>query len=386
MAGALGVRLGGRNVYFGRVEDRPRLGDGPAASGRDIERAARLSTVVGAARPRPVRRPHAWPARCAGRIAARAPDDRPARRRHPLGRRQERADRRHLPVAAPARREGRAVQGAEHVEQLGHRASTAAGRGGEIGRAQAMQAAACGLAPDVRFNPVLLKPGSDLSSQVVVRGQAVGTVTAANFVSLPAAALDRGVRGAGRAAPRVRGGDLRGGRQPGRDQPARRRLRQHGPGPGGRPAGDRRRRHRPRRRLRVPVRHGRAARPRRTRRTWPGSSSTGSAATRRCSRPGLDTLRELTGRPDLRGAPVRPRPVARRRGLARVRPAAGPARPAAGRAVAAGRGRPAAPHLQRDRRRGARHRAGRTGPADGRAGRAGRGGPHRAARHQVHCG
>jgi len=55
------------------------------------------------------------------------------------------------------------------------------GRGGEIGRAQAMQAAACGLAPDIRFNPVLLKPGSDLSSQVVVLGEAVDTVTAATF-------------------------------------------------------------------------------------------------------------------------------------------------------------------------------------------------------------
>src|SRR5213076_3553575 len=49
--------------------------------------------------------------------------------------------------------------------------------GGEIGRAQALQAAACGLAPSVRFNPVLLKPGSDHSSQVVVRGKAVATVT-----------------------------------------------------------------------------------------------------------------------------------------------------------------------------------------------------------------
>jgi adenosylcobyric acid synthase len=58
------------------------------------------------------------------------------------------------------------------------------GRGGEIGRAQAMQAAACGLAPDLRFNPVLLKPGSDLSSQVVLLGEAVDTVTAANFRSL----------------------------------------------------------------------------------------------------------------------------------------------------------------------------------------------------------
>jgi adenosylcobyric acid synthase len=58
------------------------------------------------------------------------------------------------------------------------------GRGGEIGRAQAMQAAACGLPPDIRFNPVLLKPGSDLSSQVVLLGEAVDTVTAGNYRSL----------------------------------------------------------------------------------------------------------------------------------------------------------------------------------------------------------
>lgn len=55
------------------------------------------------------------------------------------------------------------------------------GRGGEIGRAQAFQAAACGLDPEVRFNPVLLKPGADSSSQVVVLGEAVGTVTATDF-------------------------------------------------------------------------------------------------------------------------------------------------------------------------------------------------------------
>ncbi|WP_431926800.1 cobyric acid synthase [Micromonospora wenchangensis] len=58
------------------------------------------------------------------------------------------------------------------------------GRGGEIGRAQAMQAAACGLVPDLRFNPVLLKPGSDLASQVVLLGEAVDTVTAGNFRAL----------------------------------------------------------------------------------------------------------------------------------------------------------------------------------------------------------
>jgi adenosylcobyric acid synthase len=58
------------------------------------------------------------------------------------------------------------------------------GRCGEIGRAQAMQAAACGLAGEVRFNPVLLKPSTDRESQVVVLGEAVDTVTAGNYRSL----------------------------------------------------------------------------------------------------------------------------------------------------------------------------------------------------------
>ncbi len=55
--------------------------------------------------------------------------------------------------------------------------------GGEIGRAQAMQARAAGLAPSVRFNPILLKPGSDMTSQLVVRGQATGTATATEYWS-----------------------------------------------------------------------------------------------------------------------------------------------------------------------------------------------------------
>ncbi|WP_199439075.1 cobyric acid synthase [Umezawaea beigongshangensis] len=53
--------------------------------------------------------------------------------------------------------------------------------GGEIGRAQAVQAAACGLEPSVRFNPVLLKPGGDRSSQVVVLGRAIGEVSALSY-------------------------------------------------------------------------------------------------------------------------------------------------------------------------------------------------------------
>ncbi|GAA2532050.1 cobyric acid synthase [Pilimelia columellifera] len=55
------------------------------------------------------------------------------------------------------------------------------GRGGEIGRAQAMQAAACGLAPDVRFNPVLLKPSGDMTSQVVLLGDAVGVASGRDY-------------------------------------------------------------------------------------------------------------------------------------------------------------------------------------------------------------
>jgi adenosylcobinamide-phosphate synthase len=49
MAGALGVRLGGRNVYEGRVDDRPFLGDGRTPKPADIRRAARVSGAVGAA-------------------------------------------------------------------------------------------------------------------------------------------------------------------------------------------------------------------------------------------------------------------------------------------------------------------------------------------------
>ncbi|MCP2626886.1 cobyric acid synthase [Mycolicibacterium smegmatis] len=55
--------------------------------------------------------------------------------------------------------------------------------GGEIGRAQAMQARAAGLAPSVRFNPILLKPGGDRTSQLVVRGQVTGSVAAADYIN-----------------------------------------------------------------------------------------------------------------------------------------------------------------------------------------------------------
>lgn len=48
MAGALDVRLGGRNVYLGHAEERPTLGDGRAPAPADVYRAVRLSAAAGA--------------------------------------------------------------------------------------------------------------------------------------------------------------------------------------------------------------------------------------------------------------------------------------------------------------------------------------------------
>ncbi|HZA84067.1 MAG TPA: cobalamin biosynthesis protein, partial [Actinomycetes bacterium] len=48
-AGALGVRLGGTNRYGDRVEQRPALGSGPDPGPDDVDRAVRLSLLVGSA-------------------------------------------------------------------------------------------------------------------------------------------------------------------------------------------------------------------------------------------------------------------------------------------------------------------------------------------------
>jgi adenosylcobyric acid synthase len=53
--------------------------------------------------------------------------------------------------------------------------------GGEIGRAQAVQAQACGLKPHTDFNPVLLKPNTDVGAQVIINGQAIDTMNARTF-------------------------------------------------------------------------------------------------------------------------------------------------------------------------------------------------------------
>ncbi|PTX42797.1 adenosylcobyric acid synthase (glutamine-hydrolysing) [Gemmobacter caeni] len=56
--------------------------------------------------------------------------------------------------------------------------------GGEIGRAQALQALACGVAPHTDMNPVLLKPESDRGAQVVVQGRRLTTTRAAEYAAL----------------------------------------------------------------------------------------------------------------------------------------------------------------------------------------------------------
>lgn len=61
--------------------------------------------------------------------------------------------------------------------------------GGEMGRAQVVQAQACRLEPDVRMNPILLKPNSDIGAQVIVWGKPVGNMDVADYVRYKPKAL-----------------------------------------------------------------------------------------------------------------------------------------------------------------------------------------------------
>ena len=53
--------------------------------------------------------------------------------------------------------------------------------GGEMGRAQVVQAEAAGIPPDVRMNPILLKPTTDVGSQVIVNGGVLGNIRAKDY-------------------------------------------------------------------------------------------------------------------------------------------------------------------------------------------------------------
>jgi len=56
--------------------------------------------------------------------------------------------------------------------------------GGEIGRAQVLQARACGITPSIHMNPVLLKPESETGAQVIVQGRRMANVRAREYGAL----------------------------------------------------------------------------------------------------------------------------------------------------------------------------------------------------------
>ena len=65
------------------------------------------------------------------------------------------------------------------------------GDGGEIGRAQMLQARACRTVPSIHMNPVLLKPQSDRTSQVIVQGRVFGSSSALGFRELRPRLMDK---------------------------------------------------------------------------------------------------------------------------------------------------------------------------------------------------
>ena len=130
----------------------------------------------------------------------RPPQERPAQDRRAGGRRGSRAERPaadcgSLLVAGTTSDAGKSLLTAgicrwlsrQHVrvapfkEQNMSNNSMVTPDGAEIGRAQAMQAAAAGVPPEAAMNPVLLKPGSDHRSQLVVAGHAVGDAEASGY-------------------------------------------------------------------------------------------------------------------------------------------------------------------------------------------------------------
>jgi cobyric acid synthase CobQ len=65
---------------------------------------------------------------------------------------------------------------------------------GEMGRAQVVQAQACRIDPDVRMNPILLKPNDDTGSQVILRGKPVGNMSVTQYIQYKTIAFEEAKR------------------------------------------------------------------------------------------------------------------------------------------------------------------------------------------------
>lgn len=63
-------------------------------------------------------------------------------------------------------------------------------RGGEMGRAQVLQAQACRVDPDVRMNPILLKPSNDTGCQVIILGHPIGNMNVSEYIGYKPKAFD----------------------------------------------------------------------------------------------------------------------------------------------------------------------------------------------------
>jgi adenosylcobyric acid synthase len=92
-------------------------------------------------------------------------------------------------LARAARRRGISVAPFKPQNMSNNAAVTS--DGGEIGRAQALQALACGLAPMSDMNPVLLKPETDTGAQVIVQGKRIATTEAHAYGALREQLLDK---------------------------------------------------------------------------------------------------------------------------------------------------------------------------------------------------
>ncbi|WP_234050414.1 MULTISPECIES: cobyric acid synthase [unclassified Xanthobacter] len=95
-----------------------------------------------------------------------------------------------------ARRRGLSVAPFKPQNMSNNAAVTA--DGGEIGRAQALQARACGLLPHTDMNPVLLKPESDVGAQIIVQGKRLATARAREYFKLKPQLLETVLESFGR--------------------------------------------------------------------------------------------------------------------------------------------------------------------------------------------